>query len=224
MRDDSIEKISFLKKIFNYISNKIKIIAIIFVIFFIIFISFQIYSFYSINKIKKNSITFFNTQNLENLTLIQENISQLSNENDFYGILSKLELIKLKFKDNDYQMIIDLYEEILKTNDLDKIYKSAIASIASYQIINIAFTDLSNNYSEIINNFINTIDNNLINYKGIKLELSYLATILNGENNNIKYLNNNEAIELYNNIMNSEITSSIIKERINKIHEFFSYN
>ena len=76
---------------------------------------------------------------------------------------------------------------------------------------------------QIIENFISFIDAELISYEGVKLELRYLVSILNIEKNNLSYLNNNEVIDLYNNIMSSDTTSSSIKERVNKIHEFFTY-
>ena len=63
----------------------------------------------------------------------------------------------------------------------------------------------------------------LVNYKGVKLELKYLVKIAEAEKNNIEYLKYKEAIDLYNNIINSDFSSPAIKERVKKIHEFFSY-
>ena len=106
---------------------------------------------------------------------------------------------------------------------LNKIYKSAIATKASYEFIDINFSNLSKDYNKTIKNFISSIDDELINYEGVKLELSYLAVILNIEKNNLNYLNDNEAIDLYDNIMSSDVASSSIKERVNKIHEYYTY-
>ena len=60
------------------------------------------------------------------------------------------------------------------------------------------------------------------NYKGIKLELEYLTKILEAEKNSINYSNFNEVNDIYENIMKSDAVSSAIKERVNKIHEFYS--
>jgi len=67
------------------------------------------------------------------------------------------------------------------------------------------------------------IDDKTDSYKGIKLELEYLTKILEAEINSIDYSSFNEVNDMYKNIMNSDVVSSDIKERVNKIHEFY-YN
>ena len=42
------------------------------------------------------------------------------------------------------------------------------------------------------------------------------------QKNSIDYLSFNEANNIYENIMNNDFASSAIKERVNKIHEFYS--
>ena len=74
--------------------------------------------------------------------------------------------------------MINLYNEILKNEKLDTIYKSSIASRAAYQFIDVNLKDLSKNYQETIKSFINFIDDQLINFQGTKLELYYLLIIL----------------------------------------------
>ena len=136
-------------------------------------------------------------------------------------MLAKLELIDLNLKQNNIQESISMYLELINKNNLDSVYKSAIASKASYQLIDINLEDLSSDYSNIINDFISYIDDDVDSYKGIKLELEYLTKILEAEKNSIDYSSFNEVNDIYENIMNSDVVSSTIKERVNKIHEFY---
>ena len=116
-----------------------------------------------------------------------------------------------------------MYLEVINQNNLDSVYKSAIASKASYQLIDINLENLSLNYINIINDFISYIDEETDSYKGIKLELEYLTKILEAEKNSIDYSSFDEVNDIYANIMNSDSVSSAIKERVNKIHEFYFY-
>ena len=43
------------------------------------------------------------------------------------------------------------------------------------------------------------------------------------QKNNLDYKNFDQVYEIYEDIMNSEISSAAIKERVNKVHEFFIY-
>ena len=222
MNEKTIIKKNYFSQIINSTKENIKSIIIFLSAIFLIFISYQFFNFYTLNKIHNNSIKFFNSQNFDNLNSLDATFLELSNEKNFYGILSKLELIKINLNVNEYENVKVLYNDLLENNNLDNVYKSAIATKAAFEFIDINFTDLSKNYIKIIENFISFIDDELTNYKGIKLELNYLVNILDIEKNNLNYANNNEAIDLYNDIMNSDIASSI-KERTNKIHEFFYY-
>ena len=51
----------------------------------------------------------------------------------------------------------------------------------------------------------------------------YLIKILEVEKNSIDYSSFNEVSDIYENIMSSDVVSSAIKERVNKIHEFYSH-
>ena len=223
MNENALNKKNLISNIIRKINNNLKLIIVLLSSCFIIFLFFQLFIFYTSSKIKKNSIDFFNSQNFEDQNLVEKSIIKLSEENDFYGLLSKLELIEINIKNENYDFVINLYNELLKNNNLDSIYQSAIASKAAYQFIDINLTDFSKNYSEIIKSFINFIDDELSNFQDVKLELSYLLKILELEKNNNEYTKSQEAIELYNNIMNSDSASSIIKERVKKINEFYSY-
>ena len=74
-----------------------------------------------------------------------------------------------------------------------------------------------------INNFINYINDNLVSYKGIKLELKYLLATAEEDQNNFSPQSDSNTKDLYKLIMESKDISSSIKERVNKIHEFQIY-
>ena len=223
MNDKVINKKSFLSQVTEIIKTNFRNIIILLSFCFVLFLAFQIYSFYISNKIQKNSISFFSAQNTDDKNVIIDTITKLSDENTFYGVLAKLELIDLNLKQNNIQDSVSMYLEVINTNNLDAVYKSAIASKASYQLIDINLEDLSSDYLNIINDFISYIDDETDSYKGIKLELDYLTKILEAEKNSIDYSSFNEVNDIYENIMNSDVVSSAIKERVNKIHDFYSY-
>jgi hypothetical protein len=222
MNDKVVNNKSLLSQVTEIVKSNIRNIIILFSLCFVLFLFFQIYAFYISNKIQKNSITFFSAQNTDDVNIITDIITKLSDDNTFYGVLAKLELIDLNLKQNNIQDSISMYLEIINKNNLDSVYKSAIASKASYQLFDINLEDLSSDYSNIINDFISYIDDETVSYKGIKLELEYLIKILEVEQNNIDYSSLNEVNDIYENIMNSDVVSSAIKERVNKIHEFYS--
>jgi len=222
MNDSAINKKSFISQVIEIIKTNLRNIIILLSLCFILFLFFQIYSFYISNKIQKNSISFFASQNTDDTNVIIDTITKLSNDNTFYSVLAKLELIDLNLKRNNIQDSISMYLEVINQNNLDSVYKSAIASKASYQLIDINLENLSSNYLNIINDFISYINDEANSYKGIKLELKYLIKILEVEKNSIDYSSFNEASDIYENIMNSDVVSSAIKERVNKIHEFYS--
>jgi predicted negative regulator of RcsB-dependent stress response len=187
MNDKVINKKSFLSQVTEIIKTNLRNIIILLSLCFVLFLAFQIYSFYISNKIQKNSISFFYVQNTDDKNVITDTITKLSDENTFYGLLAKLELIDLNLKQNNIQETVSMYLEVINTNNLDAVYKSAIASKASYQLIDINLEDLSSDYLNIINDFISYIDEETDSYKGIKLELEYLTKILEAEKNSIDY-------------------------------------
>ena len=222
MNDNVINKKSFITQVTEIIKTNIRNIIIFLSLCFVLFLSYQIYSFYISNKIQKNSISFFAAQNTDDANVFTDTITKLSNDNTFYSVLAKLELIDLNLKKNNIQDSISMYLELINKNNLDSVYKSAIASKASYQLIDINLENLSSNYLNIINDFISNINDEVDSYKGIKLELKYLIKILEVEKNSIDYSSFNEISDIYENIMSSDVVSSAIKERVNKIHEFYS--
>ena len=223
MNENTANKKNFISQINTIISKNLRKIIYFLSFCFLLFLFFQIYNFYESKKIENDSVIFFSLQSNNEIDQINDSISSLSKENNFYGILSKLELIKINLKNKNNEEAIILYNQLFDKKNLDKIYKSAIASKAAYEFINLNFEDLNNNYTNTIENFISIIDDELVNYKGIKLELNYLFKVLTSKLNNIEYLDYKEALNLYESIMSSDVVSSNIKERIKKIHEFFFY-
>ena len=222
MNDNVANKKSFITQVTEIIKTNIRNIIIFLSLCFVLFLSYQIYSFYISNKIQQNSISFFAAQNIDDANVITETITKLSNDNTFYSVLAKLELIDLNLKQNNIQDSISMYLEVINQSNLGSVYKSAIASKASYQLIDINLDDLSSDYINTIINFMSYIDDEADTYKGIKFELEYLIKILEVEKNSIDYSSSNEVNDIYENIMNSDVVSSVIKERVNKIHEFYS--
>ena len=222
MNDNVVNKKSFIIQVTEIIKTNLRNIIIFLSLCFVLFLSYQIYSFYISNKIQQNSISFFAAQNSNDANVITDTITKLSNDNTFYSVLAKLELIDLNLKKNNIENSISMYLELINKNNLDSVYKSAIASKASYQLIDINLESLSSNYLNIINDFISNINDEVDSYKGIKLELQYLIKILEVEKNSIDYSSFNEISDIYENIMSSDVVSSAIKERVNKIHEFYS--
>ena len=157
MNDNVVNKKSFLSQVTEIVKTNIRNIIILLSLCFVLFLSFQIYSFYISNKIQKNSISFFTAQNTDDTNVITDTITKLSNDNTFYGLLAKLELIDLTLKQNNIEDSISMYLELINQNNLESVYKSAIASKASYQLIDINFENLSLNYLNIINNSINVV-------------------------------------------------------------------
>ena len=151
MNDNVVNKKSFLSQLTEILKTNIKNIIILLSLCFVLFLSFQIYSFYISNKIQKNSISFFTTQNTDDTKVITDTITELSNDNNFYGVLAKLELINLNLNQNNIEDSISIYLEVINNNNLDSIYKSAIASKATYQLIDINLEDLSSDIKGYLN-------------------------------------------------------------------------
>ena len=212
---------SSLKKIQNFIFKNYIQLIISFVILLIIFIGFQTYNYFKIKDIKNSSISFFNiTQDDQNdLT----NLENLIKEENIFSVLSKLKLIEQNIKKNNFGYVNELYKEIIFKSDLDILYKSAIAANASYTFINASYYKKSDIYFNDISIYIDNISDELENYFSIKKELEYLLIVTEIDLNSSEYRNNTEVLDKYNEIFNSSLVSTSIKERVKKIHEFQLY-
>ena len=209
------------KRIQNFIyTNYIQIIISI-VILLILFIGYQTYNYFKIQNIKNSSISFFDIIQEDKNDL--KNLENLIDDDNFFSILSKLKLIQKNIKDNNFGYVNDLYKEILSSSDLDQLYKSAIATNASYSFIEASYYKKSDIYLNDISNYIDIISDELESYFSIKKELEYLLIITEIDLNKSKYKNNSNALDKYNEIYNSSLVSTSVKERVKKIHEFQLY-
>jgi len=207
----------------RYIKNNYKIILGIFIAIFVLFISYQYYSYIILKNIHKNSITYFDAKDLEHDHDFYKSMEKLYSNNDFYSVVSTLEIININIENKNFSLAEKLYLELLNDKNLQPVYIAAIASHASYTFLNVQFNNPNINLLSNINNFIDYINDNLNSYKGIKLELKYLLAIIKQDQNNNSQQNNSNTINLYKLIMESKDISSSIKERVNKIHEFQIY-
>ena len=204
------------------IKKNIKFVIILFSTVFLAFLAFQGLTTYKINKINNTSKVFFNSKNLDDNINIYEEMEKISNDSGFYSILSKLELIKINLSNNEYELSLRLYKDIVKSKNIDNNYISLVAINAAYNFIGIVSKNKNYNFIDDINEFISLIDDNLENYIGNKNELTYLVSILNLKNES-EYKNNSQILSLYESIMENEKISSTIKVRVKKLHEFYSY-
>ena len=208
------------KRIQNFIfTNYIQIIISI-VILLILFIGYQTYNYFKIQDIKNSSIGFFDIirENQDDLSTLENII----NDDNIFSILSKLKLIQKNNEDKNFSYSNELYKELLSASDLDNLYKSSIAANASYTMINASYEENTNNYLNDISSFINYISDDLDGYFSIKKELEYLLIVTEIDLNRSEY-NNSKAMDKYNEIFNSSLVSTSIKERVKKIHEFQLY-
>jgi len=215
-------KNSYIQSASALIKNNLKKIIISFLLLFLLFLLFQSYSFYKINKINNLSISYFVNKNLDDDKKQYSEMRKLSNENGFYSTLSKLELIKHNINNGDFDVSLDLYEDLLSSKDLDNNYISLIAINGAYDFIDIVIKNKNDKFISNISNFISLIDESLDNYIGNKNELLYLVSILS-LSDDADYKNNTELLSLYDKMMNNEKISSTIKERVTKIHEFYIF-
>ena len=209
------------KRVQNFIFTNYKQIIISLVILLILFIGFQTYNYFKIQDIKNSSISFFD--------IIQDDQNDLSNleklieDDNIFSILSTLKLIQKNNENKNFSYSNELYKELLVSSNLDNLYKSSIAANASYTMINASYEEKTNNYLNDISNYINNISDDLDGYFSIKKELEYLLIVSEIDLNKSDYNNSSRALNKYNEIFNSELISTSIKERVKKIHEFQLY-
>ena len=210
------------KKTQNFILTNYKQLIISLAFLLILFVSFQVFNYFKIQGIKNTSTSFFN--------IIQENQGDLSNlenlinDNNFFSILSQLKLIQENNVNKNFSYSNELFKKLLSSSNLDDLYKSSIAVKATYSMINASYEDKNNNYLNDISFYLNNISDDLDGYYSIKKELEYLLIITEIEINKSEYKNNSRALDKYNEIFNSSLVSTSIKERVKKIHEFQLYN
>ncbi|MFL2543636.1 MAG: hypothetical protein ACJ0RC_03720 [Alphaproteobacteria bacterium] len=222
MNNKNQNKNTFYQSIYTLIKENLKNLIILFAIIFLLFLTFQGYSFYKTNKVNNLSVSYFANKNLDDELTKYSEMKNISKEKGFYSILSKLELIKNNIDNENYDLSLELYDDILNNKDLDNNYVSLVAINGAYNFIDIVIKSKKEKYISNINKFISLIDENLDNYIGNKNELLYLVSILSLKDDS-DYKNNSELLIIYDDLINNEKISSAIKERVKKIHEFYFF-
>ena len=214
-------KLNFIQLFQNFFRNNFRRIIIFIGSLILLLIFIQINSYYNDRNLKKTSIKFFNI--LDNEDKFITDMKDLSNDKNIYSILSQLKLIQVNNKNKNYDLSNEIYKQLIKSKYLNSIYLSAIATNASYTLINASYIENTSRYLNDISMYISLINEELESYQSIKKELEYLNIITEIDINNLDYKNNDSALELYDTISNSSLISSSIKERVKKIHEFQVY-
>jgi len=137
-------------------------------------------------------------------------------------IMENDKTIKIKLNKGDINSSNDDYLKLLNQKNLNSIYVSAIATHASY-----SFLDKinKNNEKDIVikvNNFLSFIDSSLEFYEGFILEIQYLLSIIKQDNNNDSLIYD-ETQKLYQEIIDNDKVSALLKERVKTIHESQKY-
>ena len=221
MSNNKTNNNNLIKAIQSFLIGNSKYIIIIISIVLILFILFQIYDYFSTKKLKNDSIIFFNS--LEQNENILENYEQLSGNDNFYSILSILKIIKKNNENKNFEKSNELYKKILAEKKINDLYKSSIASQASYNLINATYIENSDIYFNDILFYIDNINEELSSYYSIKKELEYLYLVATIDYNNSSYVKNSKVFDKFNEIFNSDNISSSVKERVKKIHDFQLY-
>jgi len=214
-------KLNFIQLFQNFVRNNFRRIIIFIGSLILLLIFIQIYSYYNDRNLKKTSIKFFSI--LDNEDKLITDMKDLSNDKNIYSILSQLKLIQVNNKNKNFDLSNEIYKQLIKSKYLNSIYLSAIATNASYTLINASYIENTSRYLNDISMYISFINDELESYQSIKKELEYLNIITEIDINNLDYKNNDSALELYDTISNSSLISSSIKERVKKIHEFQVY-
>tara|TARA_B100000575_G_scaffold4886_1_gene3634 strand:- start:1629 stop:2291 length:663 start_codon:yes stop_codon:yes gene_type:complete len=214
-------KKSLIQSFQNFVVTNYKIILSFAGVLIVIIALLQIYFYFSNQALKKTSIQFFNL--IDKSDEIIQDLNSIKEKGNFYSVLSSLKLIEKNNENKDYFYSNELYKELLNFNKIEVLYKSSISAHASYTMIEASYHENSLDYIEDIKFYINNIDDSFESFTSIKKELQYLLIITELDLTNSEYKNNTEVLEMYNDIYNSNLISSTVKERVKKIHEFQLY-
>jgi hypothetical protein len=224
-----IKKVTVMNRLQDFIKNKYKHIITVIILIIIIFAGIQFYFINKQNNILKTSIIYNDLKSDPDSLEFEKKLSELLNKNNFYGILSLFDSIKIKLNNDDIESAYQDYLKLLNNKSLDSIYISAIAVNASYSLLNKIksnnriITSKDKFISDIIskiNNLIEYIDISLESYEGYKLEILYLIAVINHDNNNENF---KELNSLYLQIIDNDKVPPSIKERVKKINDIQKY-
>ena len=190
----------------SLIKNNFRNLILIFTFLLILFFSFQIYVFYKHKKILDTSIIYENSKSKNSEVEFENNMNKIIKENNFYSLLASMELINKEIKNENFDYSYNLYLELLNNKNLNNLYKTIISIHGSYNL-------LEKIESNKILDLLSYVDESLETFIGYHKEILYLLSFKNNENTQ----------NLYNEIINNEKISQIIKERVKKINEFKKY-
>jgi len=199
---------NILNRIKNFLLKYIKVIIPIVIGLIILFIGIQIYLFYKNKKILQQSLIYYNSENIDSEINFVNSMNQISKNNNFYGLISSLDLIKIKLKNGEYEESFTDYIYLLKRNNVDNLYRTLLSIHASYNLLN-KIDDQK------IYDLLSFVDKSLISFEGFHLEISYLLSL---KNNDL-----NESNKIFDQIIKNQNISASIKQRIKKINDFENY-
>ena len=199
-------KKSNLQIIKDYIMNNIRNLVLIFSFIIILFISYQFYIFYKQKQILNTSIIYENSRSNTSEIEFEKNMNDIIKKKNFYSLLASMNLINKEIEKENYDYSYNLYLELLDKNSLNNLYKTIISIHGSYNL-------LDKIESNKIMNLLSFADDKLETFIGYHMEINYLLSLNNKE----------KSQELYNEIINNDKISQVIKERVNKINEFEKY-
>jgi len=220
--NDTTNKINFFNKFQIFLKNYYKTILILSAIFLALFFIFQFYGLYSKNQLLKTSIEYNLAYSSNSPDDFLEKMQKLSIEKNFYGVLATLESIKIKLNKGEIYSSNDDYLRLLNQKNLNSIYISTIAIHASYSFLEKINEDNEKDIVNKINNFLSFVDTSLEFYEGFVLEIRYLLSIIQLDNNDDVLLFD-ETQKLYEDIIGNDKFPTALKERVKTIHEFQKY-
>ena len=209
----------------NYFKKNYKVVlSIIFFTILILFLWF-IYVYQQNNSILKTSLQYNEVISESKNIKFEKNIKDLSVKKNFYGTLASLEKIKIDLRKKNINSAYDNYLILLNDKKLNIIYKSTIATNGSYSLLNLIESAdkksfLDNDLLDKIKKLTSYIDDSLESFKGYKLEIMYLISVLDYDVGKISF---EEIKIMYQQIQENDKISSSLKERVKKIHEFQKY-
>ena len=211
--------LNFFNKLKKIIQLNFKYLIFIFVSFIIIFSLYQFYLYFENNKILKISSKYNEAKSLQSGNKFDLLLDEISKEKNFYGLLVNLELSKKLVSENP-EIAYESYLQILEKNNLNNIYKSAIAIKASYELLNTIDKNINSSLKveKNITNLLTYVDSALNSYFGYKLEILYLLSIVNQDDQKTSL--SDVSINLFNQIQENQDISTYLKERVKSIHEF----
>ena len=205
---DNSKKKSLIDQARTLFENKFKIIIYTILAFIFIVIIFQYYFYQKEKKILELSIMYDNAKSTLDVNGFNQQMNLIAKKNGIFSIMASLDLIERNLDNKDYNLAFNEYLKILKNNESKRVYNSIIALHAAYNLIDYVASD---NIITLLT-FIDETHNEFIGYKN---EIQFLLSI---KNNDIA-----QRDELTLQILNNDIISETLKERVRKINEFEKY-